>query len=298
VTLICLIVLSNTLERTLKDQKHMPIDEKPSLRKLGDTETDPKNPAGEPATAEEKCDGDNYIIVTYSGELSLTVPGGTSTDPAQGNQGGRRVLAGGDGDTTPPADDSSKTSKIECISTSSGKIKSDTKASEFQFYPTKDTTSLENIFSEYEPTKIISLDFSNYKLENLENLNSLFKGCSSLTSINFGGLKTEKVENMAGMFQSCTKLESVDLSQISTSSVKNMSSMFEDCSGLKSLNLSNFITSKVETMNSMFKGVSSVKSMDLSKFETTKVADMAKMFSGCKELVSLDISNFNLQGLN
>ena len=234
VTLICLIVLSNTLERTLKDQKHMSIAEKPFLRKLDDG-----TPA-DPGTTGENCkEGGSYIIVKYSEEVVLQKK--QETDPEPGN--GERVLQ-----ETQPADDS----KIDCISTGGKKLEDDQKASEFQFYLKESIDSLENIFSTYQPTKITSLDFSNCKLETLKNLNSLFNGCSSLTSINFGGLKTEIVENMAGMFQNCTKLESVDLSQISTSSVKNMSSMFEDCSGLKSLNLSTFITSKVETMNSIF----------------------------------------------
>ena len=194
----------------------MSIAEKPFLRKLDDTD-----PAGEPASNEEKCEGESYIIVKYSEEVTLQEKQGTgpnadpdpnaepdpNTDPGNGG----RVLQG----DTPPTDDS----KIDCISTDGKKLQDNQKASEFQFYLKESIGSLENIFSKYQPTKIASLDFSNCKLETLTNLNSLFKGCSSLTSINFGGLKTEKVENMAGMFQNCTQLESVDLSQISTSSV-------------------------------------------------------------------------------
>ena len=218
VTLICLIVLSNTLERTLKDQKHMPIAEKPFLRKLE-----------EPATASdgEKCEeGGNYIIVKYSGEVKLQVTSGESTEGGQGGgstteggqgggstteggQGGgstteggtgrRRVLNGeGNGDQSQegdgngsggasPQNESSKDSGIKYICAGGNKIKSDTQASEFQFYLNEDIESLENIFSNYEPTKISSLDFTNFKSEKLTNLNSLFKDCSSLTSINFGG---------------------------------------------------------------------------------------------------------------
>ena len=205
----------------------MSIAEKPFLRKLGDTD-----PAGKPESNEEKCEGASYIIVKYSEEVVLQEKQGTDPGPdpdpdpnAPPDNG--RVLQ----EETPPADNS----KIDCISTGGIKLKEDQKATEFQFYLKDSIDSLENIFSNYQPAKIISLDFSNCKLKTLKNLNSLFKGCSNLTSINFSGLNTEIVENMAGMFQNCTKLESVDLSQISTSSVTNMSSMFEDCSGLKSL---------------------------------------------------------------
>ena len=190
VTLICLIVLSNTLERTLKDQKHISIAEKPSLRQLEDPD---------PAPASTPCEGKNYIIVKYSEKLKLPVP---AEKPPEGDG---RVLE--DGAAT--GDE-----RIVCISSESSQITETTEATEFQFYLKDEETSLENIFSKYEPTKITSLDFSNCKLDVVTNLNSLFKGCSSLTSINFGASKTEKATNMAGMFQNCTKLESVELSQI------------------------------------------------------------------------------------
>ena len=180
----------------------MSIAEKPFLRKLEDG-----TPDADPGTTGENCkEGGSYIIVKYSEEVVLQKKQETDPDPEPGNGG--RVLQG----DTPPADDS----KIDCISTGGKKLEDDQKASEFQFYLKESIDSLENIFSTYQPTKITSLDFSNCKLETLKNLNSLFKGCSSLTSINFGGLKTEKVRNMAEMFQGCAKLESVDLSQIST----------------------------------------------------------------------------------
>ena len=108
VTLICLIVLSNTLERTLKDQKHISIAEKPSLRQLED-----------PAPASTPCEGKNYIIVKYSEKLKLPVPA------EKAPEGGGRVLEGG-------ADTGDE--RIVCISSESSKITETTEATEFQFY--------------------------------------------------------------------------------------------------------------------------------------------------------------------
>ena len=111
VTLICLIVLSNTLERTLKDQKHISIAEKPSLRQLEDPT--PGTPASTP------CEGKNYIIVKYSEKLKLPVPA------EKAPEGGGRVLEGG-------ADTGDE--RIVCISSESSKITETTEATEFQFY--------------------------------------------------------------------------------------------------------------------------------------------------------------------
>ena len=142
VTLVYLIVLSNTLESSLKGQKHTPITEKPFLRKL---QFKTKKPSTIPETTKGKCKGENYIIVKYSKDVSLPIP-------------------------NPQTDDSNKDSKIKCISTNGSKIKSDTKASKFKFYLKNDVTSLENIFSKYEPSKILSLDFSHFKIKTLTNL--------------------------------------------------------------------------------------------------------------------------------
>ena len=57
-------------------------------------------------------------------------------------------------------------------------------------------------------------------------------------------IDTSQVENMENMFHGCSSLTSLYLSNFNTSKVINMDSMFRDCLSLTSLNLSNFDTSK------------------------------------------------------
>ena len=140
-----------------------------------------------------------------------------------------------------------------------------------QVYLSMPLMSLENFFNSEEDinTKNIkSIDLSNLDLSFLINIDSSFKGCSSLESIKFPNIKLNRLINMK--------------------------SMVYGCSSLKSLDLSNFITSKIQNMDSMFYGCSSLELLDISDFNTSSVTNMNSMFYGCKLLNSLDLSNLIL----
>ena len=55
-------------------------------------------------------------------------------------------------------------------------------------------------FMFHECRSIISLDFSNFKSENVVNMEDMFSSCESLEFINFSNMKTEKVTSMDNMF--------------------------------------------------------------------------------------------------
>ena len=260
VTLITLIVLANTFDKMPKQPRYYPISEKHSQRRLTDPEDEPK-----PADA---CEGENYIIVTYSENVTLTLEVDSEGNPTDAN--------------------------IEKICSGKKQI-NPLKASEFEFYMKNTVESLIDVFKEYEKERISSLDFTNFEpAKNLVSMKSLFKGFSKLDSINFGGLDTTKITDMGEMFQNCSSLKSVNLTAFSTSKVNNMDSMFEG-SGLEELNLSTFNTENVTSMKSMFERIKSLSSLNLSNFNTSKVSNMSKMFSECEGLVLLDISNFDFK---
>ena len=157
VILICLIVLSNTLERTSKVQKHFPITEKLSQRKLQGEASVSGNDS-----SEEKCEeGGNYIIVKYSEDVSLPLPSeestggeeegvmhdqttgrriqnlGSETEQSSGEssqgQGSQQSGQSSQGDESSQSGSYTE-SGIEYICAGENKIKLDTTASEFKFY--------------------------------------------------------------------------------------------------------------------------------------------------------------------
>ena len=83
-----------------------------------------------------------------------------------------------------------------------------------------------------------------------------------LESLDFTNFNSSFVNNMESIFYGCSSLKSIDFSNFNTSSVTTMSYMFYECSSLKTLNLSNFITSKVYKMEYMFYGCDSLNILD------------------------------------
>ena len=161
-------------------------------------------------------------------------------------------------------------------------------------------TNSSNIFSfcKYKNGKYISnliqINFNNnFNTSKVTSMNSMFRGCSSLTSIDLSSFNTSNVTSMGSMFSSCSSLTSVDLNNFNTSKVTDMSEMFDGCSSLTSLDLSSFNTSNVTSMGSMFSSCSSLTELDLSNFNTSKVTNMSWMFIRCSNLTSLDLSSFN-----
>jgi surface protein len=47
----------------------------------------------------------------------------------------------------------------------------------------------------------------------------MFRDCKNLETINFGNINTSLVENMKSVFYGCSKLTSIDLSKFDTSEV-------------------------------------------------------------------------------
>ena len=56
-----------------------------------------------------------------------------------------------------------------------------------------------------------SLDISNFDLENVVNMSSMFKGCTNLTNIIFkDDTLTKSLEDMSYMFFGCEKLHTIN----------------------------------------------------------------------------------------
>ena len=104
---------------------------------------------------------------------------------------------------------------------------------------------------------------------------------------------TFNIDDMNSMFSGFTSLKSLDLSSFNTSNVDDMNSMFQNCSSLRFLDLSGLDTSNVQDMNCMFNGCRYLRSLDLSGFDTSNVDDMDSMFDGCDSLKKIIMRGCN-----
>ena len=122
---------------------------------------------------------------------------------------------------------------------------------------------------------------------------TLFWNSDSCVSMDLAGLDVSKVEDMSSMFEGCSSLERLDLSGWDMSRVEDMSSMFKDCSSLSTLNLTGWTVPKLRNLHETFCNCSSLLALDVSCWDTSKVTDLSHTFFGCSSLSSLDLSGWD-----
>ena len=145
--------------------------------------------------------------------------------------------------------------------------------------------------------KYVSGDLTENTFANVNNMSSMFRGCTSLESVDLSNFDTSKVGNMADMFYDCSSLTELDLSSFNTPKLGNMYHMFNGCTSLEKLDISSLDTSNVTWMLGVFKNCKSLKEIDLSNFRTTSATSMDYMFTNCRALKSLDLSTFETQNV-
>ena len=100
------------------------------------------------------------------------------------------------------------------------------------------------------------LNITLVKTGNINNLNSMFAHCSSLTSLpDISRLDTSNVEDMSSMFLNCKKLVEIDdISKWEVSKVRSMKCMFFNCQSLSILPDIGKWNINDPNMNAMFEG--------------------------------------------
>ena len=106
---------------------------------------------------------------------------------------------------------------------------------------------------------LTKIDLSSWDTSNITEMNSMFKGCSSLTSLDLSNFDTSNVTDMGNMFKGCWKITSLDLSNFDTSKVTNRNNIFNACSKLSNL-----------TLGTDWASNSSLSSFDLSPCPLTR----------------------------
>ena len=87
---------------------------------------------------------------------------------------------------------------------------------------------------------MISVDFSNLNMENLEDTQKLFHSYISLTYINFSNVKTFNLTENTGMLDGCISLTSIDLSSLYTNKPVDIGEIFYYCPNLSYIDISSF----------------------------------------------------------
>ena len=145
-------------------------------------------------------------------------------------------------------------------------------------------TDISNLFNGAIVLTSDKIDFSEWDMSSVVNMQGTFEGCRALTNFDVSSFDTSSVTSMGSIFKNCVGLQSITLgSSFDTSLVENFSEMFSGCKNLTTLNnLNSLDTSSATNMSNMFRGCSSLSSLDISSFNTSEVTNMASMFDNYK----------------
>lgn len=142
---------------------------------------------------------------------------------------------------------------------------------------TSEITDMSGLFHKFEG--ILKIDVSKWDVSNVENTDSMFKGCINLEEIiGIEKWDVSNVENMEDMFYEC-KLFNQDISKWNMSKVTNISGMFYCCYEFNKP-LNNWDVSSVENMQDMFRSCEKFN-QDISKWNVSKVTNNSCMFFYC-----------------
>lgn len=142
-------------------------------------------------------------------------------------------------------------------------------------------------------TGIKNLDLTYFDTSNVgKSMQDLFLGCTALITANISNFDVNKVETINSLFNSCRSLESVDMSNWkNTSKITTATNVFKNCEKLTDIVLPKF--SSLTTIQRMFYGCKSLRTIDMSGIYLDNSATVAEALSGvptdCKVYVN---SNF------
>ncbi|MBQ9466068.1 MAG: BspA family leucine-rich repeat surface protein [Muribaculaceae bacterium] len=134
----------------------------------------------------------------------------------------------------------------------------------------------------------------NLNTENLNRMDQMFSGCSSLESFTMTGKNTDKLQTVESMFYGCKALKSVNLSGWTNAGLQYVNNMFYNCEGLETLTLTGFGTAAIKSFSQMFYGCKSLKTLDVSSFDVSNATNLSSMFRECAALESVNTTGWNV----
>lgn len=158
-------------------------------------------------------------------------------------------------------------------------------------------TNITGIFNNC--SSLTTLDISQWDTSNVNNMNSMFSGCTNLkTIIGIEKLVTEKVNNIYNMFHSCSSLTTLDISQWDTSNVISMLNTFYGCINLKTIiGIEYLAVGNVENFENTFFKCSSLTSLDLHLWDISRATKLYSTFRECTGLESLNVEGWDISNV-
>lgn len=136
-------------------------------------------------------------------------------------------------------------------------------------------------------TSLEQVDMTGVTLEKpLAGIYDMFRDCENLTSFKYD-LDTSQIEEMDGMFRNCSSLKSIDLSKMDASNVNSMISMFNGCTDLEEIKLPTNLHPRY--MQAAFADCQLLTDIDLSFFDFTGSGEQS-ILENCINLKSFTVN--------
>ncbi|MBQ6231620.1 MAG: BspA family leucine-rich repeat surface protein [Eubacterium sp.] len=150
-------------------------------------------------------------------------------------------------------------------------------------------------------TGLVEFDFSDFNTIKVNNMSSMFEGCTAITDITLGtSFKASLVTSVNSMFKNCSSLTTIDIGNFDAAdgALADVAYMFNGCAEVAELSFGeNFntqnISSSSDGFKSMFDGCKNATTIDVTNFNTANVTDISYMFNGCEAVTSLNLSGWN-----
>lgn len=167
-----------------------------------------------------------------------------------------------------------------------------------------DTKNVKDISEAFSDCGVETLDFSNWKINNLTQLGWTFYKSKNLKTI--VGLDNWNISNATSidrLFEDCSSLESISgIENWDTSKVTTMEYCFRGCSSLKEIpDIGNWNVSNVtkDGITGMFTDCSTIKKLpDLNKWNISKITNFGQLFFRCTSLTDVSgITHWNVENV-
>lgn len=127
-------------------------------------------------------------------------------------------------------------------------------------------------------TSLKEVDFNKVDLHDMDDMSSMFKGCTSLETVdNIDTLDTSGVTIFDGMFEGCIKLHNVDFSNFDVSHGSSFDNMFLNCENLYEIKMQGL--GQGISMQSMFQNTAVVYAQLLFKSDSTIPGNVRNLFT-------------------
>lgn len=153
-------------------------------------------------------------------------------------------------------------------------------------------TSLAGCFSNY--MRVTSIDISTWNFSNINDVDSMFYGCSELRTIKFPDyVDLRKCDSLFAMFYGCRKLENIMYEHINAVNAHDVSLLFGHCKELKNVDLTTIKLdyAKIEYFDEMFAKCEKLQKIDgieeIGKYITEK-SNIDDMFEKCNAKIIPD----------